>query len=51
MFVTVKEEAIVHLISSDYNYTDVLQGSDDLLNTEPQRPIIPLDEIVREGRV
>ena len=51
MFVTVKEEVIAHLISSDYNYTDVLQGSDDLLNTEPQRPIIPLDEIVREGRV
>lgn len=46
-----KGEAIAHLVFSDYNYTDVLQGSEKLLNTEPTRQIIPLDEIVREGRI
>lgn len=49
--VELKREAIAHLISSDYNYTDILQGSEELLNAEPNRRIIPLDEIVREGRV
>lgn len=51
LIVKAKEEAISHLVSSDYNYTDVLQGSEELLNTTPDRPVIPLDEIVREGRV
>ena len=49
-FVEIKDEAIAHLISSDYNYTDILQGSEELLNAESNRKIIPLDEIVREGR-
>lgn len=49
--VSTKGEAIFHILSSDYNYTDVLRGSEELLNTTPDRPVIPLDEIVREGRV
>lgn len=49
--ISAKDEAIAHLVSSDYNYTDVLHGSEELLNTAPARPVIPLDEIVREGRV
>ncbi|MCR5658084.1 MAG: HNH endonuclease [Bacteroidales bacterium] len=51
MLVKAKGEAIAHLVSSDYNYIDVLQGSEELLSTTPNRPVIPLDEIVREGRV
>ena len=51
LLVAAKGDAIAHLVSSDYNYTDVLQGSEDLLNTTPNRPVVPLDEIVREGRV
>lgn len=51
LLVASKGEAIAHLVSSDYNYADVLQGSEELLNTTPNRPVIPLDEIVREGRV
>lgn len=49
--VSTKGEAIAHILSSDYNYTDVLRGSEELMNTTPGRPVIPLDEIVREGRV
>lgn len=51
MLIAAKREAIVHLVSSDYNYSDVLHGSEELLNTSPARSVIPLDEIVREGRV
>lgn len=51
MIISAKGEAIAHLVSSDYNYTDVLLGSEELLSTAPVRPVIPLDEIVREGRV
>lgn len=43
-------DAFSHLITSDYNYTDILQGADNLLNTPINRPVIPLDEIVREGK-
>lgn len=49
--VKAKGEAVSHLVSSDYNYTDVLQGSEELYKSEPNRTIIPLDEIVREGRI
>lgn len=49
--VSVKGDAIAQILFSDYNYTDVLRGSEELLNTTPERPVIPLDEIVREGRV
>lgn len=46
-----KGDAIAHIVSSDYNYNDVIQGSKELLNTSPNRKVIPLDEIVREGRI
>lgn len=43
-------DAFSHLITSDYNYIDILQSSDNLLNTQINRRVIPLDEIVREGK-
>lgn len=48
--VATKGEAIAYLVSSDYDYTDKLYGSEELLHTTPARPTIPLNEIVREGR-
>jgi predicted HNH restriction endonuclease len=51
MLIAKKGEAIAHIVSSDYNYNDVIQGLKELLNTTPNRKVIPLDEIVREGRV
>ena len=53
LIVKAKEEAISHLISSDYNYTDVLQGSEELLNTTPNRPVIPaaIETFMHDGKI
>lgn len=50
LLVAAKGDAINSLLTSEYSYYEVLVGSEELLNTIPERPVIPLEEIVREGR-